>query len=365
RISAPMLAEHFTGICQAEGVEAEVEALAMVAAAAEGSVRDGLSILDQAIAHADLDGGGQVTAAKVRDMLGLADRSVQRRLFATLLSGDGPTLLELVKAQFALGVEPLALVRSAMELTHRVTVAQLGAQSVDAASADEREAILGWAKGLSAAQLHRLWQLLLKGFDEVRTAPDPLIAAEMALLRVMLASDLPDPGSLVKQLEGLAARAAAAPAAMSLPAGEGAPASSAAPTVPSVAPQWTELVARVDHSGQLRIAQIMRDWIRVVSLAPGKLCFALVPGYPGDPSADVREALGKVTGERWLVELTADQESAPSLREVDEAKKAAAQAELMRSPLVEATFRAFPGAELVREDESAPDRGTRNWSKRA
>ena len=182
----------------------------MIAAAAEGSVRDGLSILDQAIAHADLGGEGRVTAAQVRDMLGLADKSAQRRLFAALLSGDSAELLDLIDQQFALGVEPLALMRSAMELVHRITVAQLGKSGADAVSAEERAALEEWAGPLSAGQLHRLWQLLLKGHDEVRNAPDPLVAAKMALLRVQHASDLPDPGLLVKKLEELAARGAVA-----------------------------------------------------------------------------------------------------------------------------------------------------------
>src|SRR5690349_22776100 len=106
-----MLKQHFASICRQEGVEAEDEALAMIAGAAEGSVRDGLSILDQAIAHADLDGDGSVTADKVREMLGLADKSVQRRLLAAVLAGEGPALLELVARQYSLGVEPLALLR--------------------------------------------------------------------------------------------------------------------------------------------------------------------------------------------------------------------------------------------------------------
>ena len=179
RIPAPMLAHHFAMICGKEGVEAEPEALAMIAAAAEGSARDGLSILDQAIAHADLGGDSRVTAEQVRDMLGLADKSAQRRLFAALLAGDGAALLELIDQQFALGVEPLALMRTAMELTHRITVAQLGKGAADAISEEERSAIGEWAEKLTAGQLHRLWQLLLKGHDEVRNAPDPMVAAQL------------------------------------------------------------------------------------------------------------------------------------------------------------------------------------------
>ena len=354
RISAPMLAEHFAGICRAENVAAEDEALAMIANAAEGSVRDGLSILDQAIAHADLGGDGLVTAEQVRDMLGLADKTAQRRLMAAMLGGDAAALLDLIAAQFTLGVEPIALLRSAMELVHRMTVAQIGKSGADAISAEDRAAIEEWARMLSAGQLHRLWQLLLKGHDEVKSAPDPLIAAQMALLRVMHATDLPDPGTLAKKLDEMAAGGVTGgPAAT----GGGAAAPAAAPA----AMDWAALIERVDQSGQLRVAQVMRDWIRVISLAPTELRFALAPGYPGDPAPELREALLRATGERWQIER-GDEEASPSLREQAEAVREDALAEMRRSPLVEAAFAAFPQAEFV---DDAALQGERNWSKSA
>ena len=354
RISAPMLAEHFAGICRAENVAAEDEALAMIANAAEGSVRDGLSILDQAIAHADLGGDGLVTAEQVRDMLGLADKTAQRRLMAAMLGGDAAALLDLIAAQFTLGVEPIALLRSAMELVHRMTVAQVGKSGADAISAEDRAAIEEWARMLSAGQLHRLWQLLLKGHDEVKSAPDPLIAAQMALLRVMHATDLPDPGTLAKKLDEMAAGGVTGgPAAT----GGGAAAPAAAPA----AMDWAALIERVDQSGQLRVAQVMRDWIRVISLAPTELRFALAPGYPGDPAPELRDALLRATGERWQIER-GDEEASPSLREQAEAVREEALAEMRRSPLVEAAFAAFPQAEFV---DDAALQGERNWSKSA
>jgi len=345
RIQAPLLAEHFARICKAEAVEAEAEALAMIASAAEGSVRDGLSILDQAIAHADLGGQSQVTTDQVRDMLGLADKGAQRRLFGALLAGEGATLLELVDQQFALGVEPLALLRAGLELTHRITVCQLGKSGADASSAEERDAIEGWAQSLSAGQLHRLWQLLLKGYDEVRGAPDPLIAAKMALLRVQHANDLPDPGSLAKQLEDLAARGPVAAAPGSAPAQPEA----AAPT----GMDWPALINTVDQSGQLRLAQVMHDWVRVATLVPGELTYALIPGYSGDPTAELRDALLRATGERWQV-TRIEGEAAPALRETAEAAAEEARKAVLRDPLVEAALAAFPNAELL--DASADAR---------
>ncbi len=352
RIPKELLEQQFASICRQEGVGAEPEALAIIASAAEGSSRDGLSILDQAIAHADLEGGSKVTAERVRDMLGLADKSALRRLYASLLEGDPQAMLAEVERQYAFGVDPLALMRSLMELTHRIAVTQVGGAGADAPTLEERQAIEEWAGRLSAGQVHRLWQLLLKGHEEVRGAPDPLVSAQMALLRVLHAADLPDPGSLVKQLGELAATASAQQAANG-----GAPASA-----PVARVDWAELCEQVDRAGMLRVAGLMRDWVRVVELAPGRLVYSLTPGMSDDPSADLRDALLKATGTRWQVERGTG-EGAPSLRELAEAAKQAEAERIRRNPLVEAAFEAFPNAEFVSEDE-AP-RGERNWSKRA
>ena len=358
RIPAELLADHFAMICGKEGVEAEAEALAMIAAAADGSVRDGLSILDQAIAHADLGGDGRVTAAQVQDMLGLADKTAQRRLFGAIVSGDAAGLLDLVDQQFALGVEPPALLRGALELTHRVTLAQLGRDETSFSN-DERAAIEDWAQRLSAGQLHRLWQLFLKGHDEVRTAPDPLVAARMALLRVLHASDLPDPGKLADTLRDLLAQAPAALASSGGAAPSGGPAASAPPP----ALDWEALIDRVDQSGQLRVAQTMRDWVRVIDLRPGELVYSMVPGYSGELGPDLRDALLRATGERWTVQR-GEGEGRPSLREATEAIKAAEDAALRQHPLVQAAFAAFPQAEII-DDKPAALSGGKQWSKTA
>ncbi|KHL26810.1 DNA polymerase III subunit gamma/tau [Croceibacterium mercuriale] len=349
RIPAATLREHFASICRQEGVEAEDEALGMVAAAAEGSVRDGLSILDQAIAHADADTGGVVTEERVRDMLGLADKSARRRLFASLLGGEAGAMLDEVERQYALGVDPLALVRSLMDLTHQVAVTQVGGGTSSAPTLEERADVEGWAARLSPGQVHRLWQLLLKGHDEVRAAPDPLASAQMALLRVTHAADLPDPGTLASQLSDMLARAPAIPAA---PAGEGsAPAAvQAEASVPSI--DWAALCDQVEDRGRLRVANLMRDWLRVVELAPGRLVYQLVPGIGDEPTADLRDALREATGIKWQVER-GEGEGAPSLREEAESLKHAERERVLADPLVQAAFAAFPGAELI-EEERAP-----------
>jgi DNA polymerase-3 subunit gamma/tau len=366
RIPAPLLADHFAKICTKEGVEAEPEALAMVAEAAEGSARDGLSILDQAIAHADLAGDAQagrilITADQVREMLGLADKTVQRRLFAALLGGDGAALLDVVAAQFALGVEPLSLMRSAMELTHRITVAQLGNGKVEALSADERATIRDWADRLSAGQLHRLWQLLLKGFDEVKAAPDPLVAAEMALLRCLHAADMPDPGQLVKRLEAAAASGVLAAPATSA-AGQGAPVMAAA-AAPAADLGWEALVEQVEQ-GSIPLGSMMRIQVRVVELAPGRLIYEQAPGFPEDIAGDLRQGLQRATGLMWEVERRVSG-GKPTLIEVLNAEQEAKRAAQRSSPLMQAAMAAFPQAQQVEDDPAAgaPRRQGNNWSR--
>ncbi len=359
RIPAPMLAEHFAKVCRLEGVEAEAEALSIIAAAAEGSVRDGLSILDQAIAHADLDGEGKVSGSRVRDMLGLADKSAQRRVLGHILSGDAKDLLAAVDEQYALGVEPQALMRALMDLTHCVTLAQVSGGEPDAPAEEERAALADFAARLGAGELHRLWQLLLKGHDEVRTAPDPLVSLQMALLRILHAAQMPDPGKLARRIEEMAASGfvAAPPAA----AGDTAPAPAlaAAPVAASPVQDWAALVEAVDVAGQLRVAQMMRDRVRVIELAGERLVYQQADNFPDDPAPDIREALFKVTGKRWLIERGTGA-AQPSLREVAEAEAAAEDARIRSDPLVKAAFDAFPDAELITTPSRAASGGAGN-----
>ena len=345
RIQAPMLADHFSNVCGQEGIEAEAEALAMIAAAAEGSVRDGLSILDQAIAHADLDAGGKVGASQVREMLGLADKGAQRSLLSALLEGDGKTLLELVERQFALGVEPLSLMRGTMELVHRITVTQISGAVADAASAEEREALQDWSRSLKAGQLHRLWQLLLKGQEEVRSAPDPLVAAKMALLRAMHASDMPDPGDLVNHLESLAANQPQP--------GQTAPSVSGVDSAEAPAgkrPDWAALVTQIKDLGEVHLASQMRLQVRVVDLEAGTLRYSQAPGFREDISADLRAGLLKLTRERWAVERVAE-DGAPTLEEAAQDAARLAEEANRADPVVQAAIAAFPDAELISDED--------------
>ena len=356
RIPVELLEAHFAEICRKEGVEAEQEALHIVANAAEGSVRDGLSILDQAIAHADMDTGGQVTAERVRDMLGLADKGAQRRLFAHILDGDAKAALAAVDDQYALGVEPLALMRSLMELTHRIALAQVAGGEADGTTAEEREQLTEWANRLEVGQVHRLWQLLLKGHDEVRSAPDPLVSARMALLRVLHASALPDPGKLAKQLEDLATRGPA-PAAASREGGADAP---------SAALDWEELIEKVSAAGKLQAESIMRLQIRPISVEPGKLVYARDAKYSDAIEPVLKDALYAITETRWQLETGNPELATPSLEEQRVAKAEAAKAAMRDHPMVKAVEAAFPDAELIEDGADLPPmRREVPWNRRA
>ncbi len=339
RIPAERLTAHFGHVAKAEGVEVEPEALALIARAAEGSARDGLSILDQAIAH----GAGAVTADQVRAMLGLSDRGAVRHLLGLLLTGDAPGALAALKDQYDLGVEPSALLRGLLEAVHGVTRCKVGGGAGDPAqSAEERDAYAGWAGRLSFASIHRLWQLLLKGLGEVHVAPTPLEAAEMALLRVIHAAELPDPGELVARLaagEEIAARPAAAPKAESQGALLEAPA------------RFEALAGLLEAQGQPLLAHQLREAFRLVDYAPPRL--RLQPAQSLKDARRIDEALAGLRrwlkvhlGADWTVEL-AEGPAQPSLREQELAADQALRQRVLDSDVVKAAFEAFPDAELA------------------
>ncbi|MEQ1689616.1 MAG: DNA polymerase III subunit gamma/tau, partial [Sphingopyxis sp.] len=220
RITPDLLFAHFAQICEAEQVVAEDGALRLIAAAAEGSVRDGLSILDQAIAHASLEGtaldsAGAVSEAQVREMLGLADGGATRRLFGYVLAGEAAAALDEARAGYALGVEPIAMLRGAMALAHGTAMTRVARGDDPSISAEDRAAVREWAGQMGMAQLQRLWQLLLRAHDEVTRAAAPFEALEMALLRLTHAARMPDPDALAQML-GNAGHASAASSAAPL-----------------------------------------------------------------------------------------------------------------------------------------------------
>ncbi|MDT8758175.1 DNA polymerase III subunit gamma/tau [Sphingomonas psychrotolerans] len=335
RIPADMLAAHFARVAQAEHVEAEPEALALIARAAEGSARDGLSILDQAIAHAGLEGGG-VRAEAVRQMLGLSDRGAIRALFGLLLAGDARGALASLRGQYDLGVDPQAVLRTLLETVHGVTLAKLGTDATAGQSAEEAKALEEWAAGLSFPALHRLWQLLLRGHDEVAKAALPIEACEMALLRVIHASQLPDPGELARQLaNGSVSVNVSAPAA---------PASK--PAEPAMPSSMAELVTHLESNKRFQLAQQVRDYLRPVRFEGSEFEFGAARELPHDFVRELGAALRESTGVNWRLSCV-EAAAAPTLREQQAANEAAERDAVLRSPVVAAAIEAFPEAELI------------------
>jgi DNA polymerase III subunit gamma/tau len=338
RIPADMLDAHFQTICGAEGVSADPEAIALIARAAEGSVRDGLSILDQAISHADMEGSGLITGEQVRAMLGLSDRGALRTLFQSALEADALSALALLKDQHELGVEPVAVLKGLLEICHGTTLVKVGSPVDPAQSEEERATYQDWAADLSFPLLHRIWQLLLKGHEEVSRASDPQEAAEMAVLRIIHASQMPDPGELIKKLENGAPLVATGQAL------------GRASKVIEPPADFAGLITLLSENGKALAAQQLHDYVGLVRYAPGTLALRPTKPLPADFLKELSNALKGLTGMNWTVTL-ADEVAAPSLREQELLQEGAARDAILATPMVVAAMQAFPDAILI-EDEA-------------
>jgi DNA polymerase-3 subunit gamma/tau len=330
RIPAEKLAAHFAEVSKAEGVEVDEDALRMIARAAEGSARDGLSILDQAIAH----GGGTVTAEQVRDMLGLADRGRIRRLLEHVLSANaGATLADLDEAH-DLGIDPGSLIRGLMEELHLATRTKAGA-SAESLPAEQRESAERLAEQLGWGQIHRVWQMLLKGLSDVQVAPDPREAATMALLRLIHAADLPDPASVLSRLSGEAGAVPVSAPAPSRPAGPRA----------QLPADFPALIASLERSGRHQLAVQLHDQVGLVRFAPPEIVLRPLRPLGGDWPRDLAAALKDATGGNWQVSLS-DETGEPSLLDQEKIAEERVRSEVLADPAVRAAFEAFPDATL-------------------
>jgi DNA polymerase-3 subunit gamma/tau len=349
RVPAETLLRHFASIAEAEGITAEPDALALIARAAEGSVRDGLSILDQAIAHSE----AKVTAETVRDMLGLADRGAVRALMAHALAGDAPATLAALAAQHELGRDPESVLKELLDLVHLTTRARLAPLDATLASAEERAQIEDWASRLDFPALHRLWQLLLKGLAETQAAPNALQAAEMALLRLIHASELPDPGALIRSLiEGRMPAPAAPPSsAPPLNAPHDAPHTrDSTPLARASAPPPADLagvVTLLKDGTEPLLAHHLEHGLRLISYTPETPRLVLGLGNTDRASvADLAPALRRLTGQDWRIEYR-ESGGAATLAEAEAATRAARLAAAAQDALVTELRARYPDAELV------------------
>ncbi len=395
RIKAEQLSAHFAHIVEKENVQAEQEALDLIAQAAEGSVRDGLSILDQAIAHANMEEGGDVKAAQIREMLGLSDRSAVRRLFGLLLEADSQALLDAIDAQYRVGVEPLSLMNGLLSLCHQVTLYKVG-RANDPTLSDEAKAQLGaWSEQLSFPVLHRLWQLLLKGYEEVQQAHMPREACDMALLRVLCAADMPDPGELAKMLSQGATPAAptageVAPEGSAAPVHEAPPAPVADVPAQTTKPEYVEPQSPEnpqteqqvpennlpqdfqpqDFQGVINIIggvspileSILIADMRIISFSAPVIEYQSARPIAASDVKKITDALKEATGAVWTIK-EGQGEAKPSISEQAQLDQDAATQAILDTPLVKAAFEAFPDAELLENDMDQAQIGTRPESR--
>ena len=363
RIEPEAMLANLAGIAAAEGVSVTPEALALITRASEGSLRDAQSLLDQAIAH----GAGETTAAEVRAMLGLADRGRVLDLFEQVMGGDVRAALAELAAQYAAGADPMAVLRDLAEVTHWVSMVRLAPEAADdpTVGPDERARGLDFAARLPMRVLSRMWQMLLKALEEVAAAPNAMMAAEMAIIRLTHVADLPTPEELVRQLSGTPAqpappagptgggggeRAVRAQVAAVAQVREAAPAVVAAPAVAEPGPlaryeRFEDVVALVRARRDMSLLVEIETGVRLARYAPGRIEFEPTEAAPPDLAARLAQRLQLWTGARWGVAVV-NAAGAATIAEVRAAEKGDLRARALEHPMVQAVLAAFPGAEI-------------------
>lgn len=355
RIDAELLAAHFAEVAKLEAIEIDDEALRLLARAADGSARDGLSLMDQAIAR----GGASVTGDQVRDMLGLADRSLVFDLLTNALSGEPAKALELIATLHRDGADPLTLLQDLLDVTHQITRHKvLPARKGDVTlTGAEQKRMSELASGLSTPVLARAWQVLLKGVPEVQGASMPMAALEMLIIRLAHVGTLPTPGDLVKKLtDGSLPSGAAQPTSQGAPSG--APAMRAAVGMsntiavaqPAVQTQamvhdWRSAVALFYEKKEMMLAAQLHSTVECLSFAPGQLELYPRSGTGPQVLSRVATLLQEYTGQRWLVNI-AKRGGVPTLGDEDDAAARQVLKEAAEHPLVKAVLLAFPGAKI-------------------
>ncbi len=367
RIEPEVMIALLRKIAGAEGAEIADDALALITRAAEGSARDATSLLDQAISH----GAGETTADQVRAMLGLADRGRVLDLFDMILKGDAAGALTELGAQYADGADPMAVLRDLAEITHWTSVVKITPEAADdpTISPDERSRGLQMAETLPMRVLTRLWQMLLKALDEVASAPNAMMAAEMAIIRLTHVADLPSPGDLVKKLQD--SRPPAAPVGNGGATGAGTPSGAQAvqqaqtrmATNPSAHGQATalaqdpaEALARyptfehvielIRSNRDVKLLVEVETTLRLAAYQPGRIEFQPTEDAPRDLAQRLGARLQLWTGNRWGVSIVSDG-GGKTIAEVRDAADLELKSKAEAHPLVQAVMEQFPKARIT------------------
>ncbi|WP_428407341.1 DNA polymerase III subunit gamma/tau [Hyphococcus sp.] len=366
RIDPELLTDHLASIAEKENVKVDRDGLWMIARAAEGSVRDALSILDQAMVQHAAQGEDIVSAEMIRDMLGLADRASVWALLEAAMKGDAKTALENFRSQYDAGAEPAQILRDLLDLTHLLTrIKAAGPEAAAHGPAGEADAerAKAMASGLEMNALTRVWSLLMKGLTETQMAPDAAASGEMALIRLCFAADLPTPDEALKALkkktDSVGGQASAPSSGQSERAPVHASANASGPERPSaqvidINPPMSQRpadsnvwlrsfndVARL--AGEKRDAKLrteLESYVHVVSFREGKIELRLNDDAPGDLANRLTQRLKEWTGKAWVVLVTSEHEGEETLRDVR-------TREVMEHPMVLKAMELFPGAEVT------------------
>ncbi|MCT2540447.1 DNA polymerase III subunit gamma/tau [Sedimentimonas flavescens] len=369
RIEPEVMMAHLARVAEKEGARLAPDAMALITRAAEGSVRDAMSLMDQAIAH----GAGETTAEQVRAMLGLADRARVLDLFDMILKGDAAGALTEIGSQYSDGADPMAVLRDLAEITHWVSVIKITPEAADDPTVPPEERTRGQALAAAIPMrvLSRFWQMLLKAIEEVANAPNAMMAAEMAIIRLTHVADLPDPETLMRKIQsgpgGASGRGSApgggpgnGPTAQAEPmAGAtmrgiyGTPVARAGNAAVARAAQTETALARfarfedvVELISRMRDVKLLLDvekCVRLVRYAPGRIEFQPTEDAPRDLAATLSQRLAGWTGARWGVSIVSEG-GAETIAEIRNADRRAAEAEARSNPVIAAIFEAFPKA---------------------
>jgi DNA polymerase III subunit gamma/tau len=360
RVEPEVIQANLAQIAEREDVRIETDALALIARAAEGSVRDAQSLLDQALVQ--VEAGGQVTQAIVRDMLGLADRAQTIELFEKCVRGEAGPAIEAFRTLYGYGADPATVMADLMEHCHGASLAKtIGPQAL-VLPKDQVQRLAALGAAVSAPSLARLWQLLMKAYAEVRTAPDPAAAAEMALIRLAYAADLPSPEEALRALRSGEPLPAPSPSSSGPPGGGsmargGAATQLAAEPMPAPGPalrSFDDVVALIEQRRDIALKLDVARYVRLISFRTGAIAFEAAPGAPGNLSQRLSARLKEWTGSPWLVAA----ESGGGGETLDERQSRAnddARAEVLADPFVRSVMQAFPGAELLEVRQIAPE----------
>ncbi len=359
RIGADVLEAYFNDLLKKEKVEAEAGAVALIARAADGSARDGLSLLDQAISRAPQN----ITEEQVRAMLGLADRSITFDLFDVLMKGDSQKVFDLLDDLYKSGADPLMVVQDLLELTHYLTKVKVAPDIARDQALPEAERVRGasLAQNLSIPVLTRAWQMLLKGVGEIHQAQQPQQALEMLLIRLIYVSEQPTPADLLKQLkDGSSVSAGGVPTASGAPRGATIMSRTSAVSVapkgyPAEEPQtgthaelnaFEDVVALFGQKREGLLQAHIVNYVHLVKFEQGHIALRLKEGAPSNLVGQMTAKLSDWTGQRWMVSVSRDQ-GAPTIAETRQAYQQAIVDDVKAHPAVAEALKVFPGAKIL------------------